>query len=111
MTLLSGLTYLSAVAFVTYGAVCLLTNHMKAEFERYGLSRYRRLVGVLELVGGLGLIVGSVLPLLHFASAGGLSLLMLLGLHARWRVGDAPVLLLPATLLLAANAWIFYARL
>ena len=43
---------LSAVAFLFYGIVCVSTSHMKVEFERYGLARFRVLVGVLECLGG-----------------------------------------------------------
>jgi hypothetical protein len=111
VAVLSVLTYLSAAAFLLYGSLCLFTNHMKSEFGRYGLSRYRRLVGLLEILGGCGLLLGTVTPLFHFVSAAGLSLLMLLGLLARWKVRDAPALLLPAALLLAVNMWIFWARL
>jgi hypothetical protein len=104
-------TFLSGATFVSYGIVCLTTNHMKAEFNRYGLSRYRTLVGALELLGGCGLFLGTLIPILHFVSSGGLSLLMVLGLRARWKVKDRPLLLLPAFILLLLNLWIFFEKL
>lgn len=107
MTLLNSLIFLSAFAFVFYGILCLSTNHMKAEFERYGLSRFRNLVGVLEVCGGLGLMLGFSYPILHLVSSAGLSLLMLLGLRARLKVGDPIASLLPAFILLIMNASIF----
>jgi hypothetical protein len=111
MNILTLFTLVSATAFIFYGALCLFTEHMKLEFERYGLSRFRKLVGVLELSGGLGLILGNYFSVFHFISAGGLSLLMILGLGARLKVRDRLVSLIPAFLLLLVNLWIFFEKL
>ena len=95
---------LSAIAFLFYGIVCLSTSHMKAEFERYGLARFRILVGVLECLGALGLLVGYFnRPVLVLAAAG-LMLTMLLGIATRIRIGDSLVRTLPAIVLRILNA-------
>jgi hypothetical protein len=99
-------TLVSALAFIVYGLLCLFTSHMKLEFERYGLSRFRRLVGTLELAGGAGLLLGFAVPWVQLLAAAGLSLLMALGLATRLRVRDKLVSLLPALLLLLLNLWI-----
>ena len=101
---------LSAIAFIVYGSLCLLTSHMKLEFERYGLSRFRSLVGALELLGGLGLLVGFAVPVVHTLASGGLSLLMALGLGVRLKLHDRAVSLLPALVLLLLNLWIFFQK-
>ena len=96
----------SAIAVLFYGIVCLSTSHMKAEFERYGLARFRILVGVLECLGGLGLIVGYFNRPVLVVAAAGLALTMLLGIATRMRIGDSLARTLPAIVLLILNAFV-----
>lgn len=97
---------LSVVLFLYYGLSGLLSDGMVAEFERYGLSRYRRLTGILEVLGAAGLVVGYfVLPVLVLASAG-LTLLMALGVATRIRVRDSVAETVPAFALMLVNAYI-----
>jgi len=70
------LSVLTSTLFIFYGASCLWSAAMKAEFERFGLSRYRLLSGVLEILGALGLALGFFFPSLRVAAASGLALLM-----------------------------------
>ncbi len=98
---------LSIAAFLFYGLGCLLFEGMSAEFERYGLSHFRKLTGALELAGALGLVAGYFVSFLDIPASGGLSLLMLMGVLTRIRVGDAVVSMLPALALLLVNAYIF----
>ncbi len=103
------LIFTSAVAFIFYGSLCLLTGHMKAEFNRYRLAKFRPLTGALELSGGLGLLVGhyNYAPLLYL-SASGLSLLMLLGVIVRIRSKDPLLEILPAFFLMLVNLKIIF---
>ena len=78
------LTAISAVAFLFYGLACLFSAKLVAEFERYGLARWRVVVGGLEVAGALGLIAGWWFPPLQTAAAAGLFALMICGLWARW---------------------------
>jgi hypothetical protein len=103
---LTATVVVSAVLFLVYGALCLFSDGMEEEFTRYGLSRFRRLTGALELVGGGGLLVGLRIPGLLVLAAGGLALLMLLGVITRIRVRDPLLETLPAAALLAANVFI-----
>jgi len=96
----------SAVLFLTYGLLCLFSDGMRAEFERFGLSRHRRLTGGLEVLGGLGLLVGSRVPEVMVVASAGLALLMLLGVAVRVRVRDPLLETLPAAALLVANVFI-----
>jgi hypothetical protein len=102
------LTLISSVAFIVYGALCVFSEHMKSEFERYGLLKFRKLVGILELLGGLGLLLGTLSKALLVFSASGLSLLMLLGLATRLRVRDRPIEMIPAAALLLLNLAIVF---
>lgn len=97
---------LSISLFLYYGTASLLADGMVAEFERFGLSRFRRMTGVLELLGALGLTVGLFLPAITVVSAGGLALLMALGVAVRVRVGDAALETLPAVVLGVVNLFI-----
>jgi hypothetical protein len=96
----------SALAFLGYGLSCLFTSHMEQEFKRYGLSKFRRLTGALEVAGGAGLLVGFVMsiPTLTLFAALGLSLLMAMGLIVRLRLRDTLLQCLPALILLVVNA-------
>jgi hypothetical protein len=53
------LIFISGLTFIFYGLLCLLTDHMKIEFKRYGFSQFRKLTGTLELLGGAGLLLGQ----------------------------------------------------
>jgi len=97
---------LSAVLFLVYGALCLFSGGMEEEFERYGLSRFRRLTGALEVLGGAGLLVGLLVPEVMIVAASGLALLMLLGVIARVRVRDPLLETVPAAVLLVANVFL-----
>jgi uncharacterized membrane protein YphA (DoxX/SURF4 family) len=96
----------SAVLFLVYGLLCLFSGSMKAEFERFGLPRYRRLTGALEVLGGVGLIVGLRVPEVLLVASAGLAALMLLGVIARVRVRDPLLETLPAAVLMVANVFI-----
>ncbi len=77
---------------------------MEAEFKRYGLARFRRLIGALECLGAVGLVVGHFnRPVLVLAAAG-LMLTMLMAIATRIRIGDSLVQTLPAIVLLVLNA-------
>lgn len=97
---------LSAIAFLAYGLACLFSDHMVGEFTRYGLARYRRLVGAVEVAGALGLVAGYWWTGAGIAAAAGLTLLMLAGVATRVRVRDSLVSTLPAIVLLALNAFV-----
>lgn len=98
---------ISIAAFLLYGLSCLFSDGMAAEFDRFGLSRFRRLTGGLEVLGALGLAAGFFLPWATLPAAGGLALLMVLGVMTRIRVGDPWLATLPAVALLLVNAFIF----
>ena len=101
---------LSIVLFLYYGAACLFSGAMVRDFERFGLSRFRRMTGALELLGGIGLLGGYQFPALVVAAATGLALLMTLGVGARLRVGDSFLQLRAALSLLIANSFIVVAH-
>jgi uncharacterized membrane protein YphA (DoxX/SURF4 family) len=97
---------LSILLFLYYGLSVLFSDAMVADFERFGLSRFRRLTGSLQVLGSAGLILGYVLPILVVAASGGLTLLMILGVATRYRVRDPFTQALPALVLAVMNLYI-----
>ena len=105
------LVIMSGLAFIIYGFLCTFSGHMVEEFERYGLSKFRTMTGVLEILGGVGILAGLLYrPLLLF-SAGGLTILMLLGVITRIRVSDPIIETVPAFILLFLNGYILLENL
>jgi hypothetical protein len=106
VTLFVSLTVLSGGAFVVYGISCLQSRAMEREFTRFGLVRFRVLVGALEVLGGAGLLLGLwYLPLLA-VSATGLAVLMALGVGVRMRLRDGVLVTLPALALFVVNGYL-----
>ena len=79
---------------------------MKQEFERWGLARFRLLIGTLEVLGGVGLFAGTTWPLVLTASSAGLCLLMVFGLAVRLKSRDGVLLSMPAAVLMLVNGYI-----
>ncbi len=98
-------------AFLYYGILCLFSEQMVAEFRRYRLARFRKLVGALEVVGGLGVLYGIFFTPLMVLATAGLALLMLLGVFARIRIRDPLVQMLPALLLMLISLYILFQAL
>lgn len=97
---------LSIALFLYYGLTCLFTDVRVAEFERFRLGRFRILTGSLEVLGALGLLAGYLAPFLVIVGAGGLALLMVLGVATRLRIRDSLVQMLPAIVLMLVNLYI-----
>jgi hypothetical protein len=108
LTLRSGFQLLSIGAFLYYGSLCLFSRELVLEFERYRLSRFRILTGLLEISGALGLWVGFYFPILKLIASAGLTLLMMCGIWARLRIRDPWFSFIPAFLLGLINFVIFY---
>jgi len=96
----------SGLGFLVYGYQCLTSQFMKEEFVRFKVPQYRTLTGILEILGGIGVLVGLQFPLLGILASIGLSLLMGLGVVARIRVGDGWVQCSPAFFFCILNAMI-----
>ena len=111
MTLLIGLVMLSSISFLYYGVAAITTKTMQAEFERYGLDKFRVLTGCLQLLGGVGLLIGLKIPLILIISSAGLSLLMLMGFGVRIKIKDGFLLSSPSFLFMLLNLYIFLASL
>lgn len=99
----------ASISFYLYGFSCLRSARMAAEFDRYGLARFRALTGYLQLAGALGLTLGMLgYPLLGFLAAAGLSLQMAFGVAVRLHIRDSYWQCLPAFIYCGLNAYIAY---
>jgi len=79
---------------------------MQQEYARYGLTPFRNLVGILQLLGATGLLVGYSQPWAGQSAAGGLAVLMLLGVGVRIKIKDTPLQTLPAFAYMILNAYL-----
>ncbi len=107
MNLLTGLTLLSSISFLFFGFACLFDVRMKEEFIRYHLADRRRLTGFLQILGGIGMLVGWLFaPVLAFVACLGLTLLMLLGFGVRMKIKDTWLQSLPSLCYALLNAFL-----
>lgn len=80
---------------------------MRKEFDRFRLSKYATLTGTLELMGGIGLLVGLKFNIVLLLSSGGLALLMLLGFGVRLKMKDGFWLTFPSVFFMIINIYFF----
>ena len=78
----------SAFSFIFYGIMSFTSNIMKSEFNRWGISKFRVVVGCAQLTGGFGLLLGFYFPVMTLLSSLGLTVLMCLGFILRLIVKD-----------------------
>ena len=85
---------------------------MATEFIRFGLTKSQRQgTGVLQILGALGILAGTIYPSIGLVAATGLSVLMLLGFGVRLKIKDSFVQSFPSFLMLVLNlraAFLFY---
>jgi uncharacterized membrane protein len=106
VTLNRALTIFSAIAFLGYGIVCVSSRSMVGDFRRFGLEHLRILTGVLEILGGIGLLVGLWWLPAQVIAGSGLALLMLCAFAIRLHVRDSVAASLPSFLLMLLNGYI-----
>ena len=111
MSLLNILILISSLSFIGYGVAYFTSPKMKTEFKRFGLEKVGTLTAVLELLGAVGLLAGLKFHLILLISAGGLALLMLLGVAVRIMVKDNLWITLPALFYMLLNTFIFFKSL
>ena len=112
----------SGISFIVYGISSFRSKRMISEFQRWGYGNQRKLIGCFQLIGGAGLIFGSLFVTNTFDSndslinsnniLGGSSLIltiMMVGaVFVRIDIKDKFVNILPATFYAILNFIIFY---
>ena len=97
----------SGVSFVVYGGLLFTSTGMQNEFKRFGLERFTKLIGLLELLGGVGLLVGLKFHFVLLISSCGLAILMFLGFGVRLKMKDGLWLSFPSLFFMLINLYIF----
>ena len=101
----------SGLGFLVYGCQCLVSRFMKAEFVRFKVPQYRILTGILEILGGFGVLCGLTFPVLGILASSGLAILMGLRVVTRIRVGDRLLQCAPALFFCILNGVIAFLHL
>lgn len=107
MNLLNILVCALSLVFLIYGIFCAGSTSMVADFQRFGLSNLRILTGILEILGGAGLLVGLKWRPALWMSSAGLSLLMLIAFGVRLKMRDSVAQSIPSLALMLLNLYIF----
>lgn len=98
------LALISGFSFAVYGYQTLFGTPPRGEYERYGMPTVRKFVGSTQLLGAIGVLLGLGYPPIGALAAAGLTLMMALALIVRFRLHDAPRLMVPAASLGAVNS-------
>lgn len=112
----------SGISFIVYGISSFKSKRMISEFQRWGYGNQRKLIGCFQLIGGAGLIFGSLFVINTFDSndslinsnnilAGSsliLTIMMVGAIFVRIDIKDKFVNILPATFYAILNFIIFY---
>jgi hypothetical protein len=103
-----GAKIISCLSFLYHGARCIFSKKIEIEFDRYGLSGFRKLTGVLQILGSLGIAAGFFIGGLTALSSLGLSILMMMGFFVRLKIRDPFLSTLPALFFSVLNFFIFF---
>ncbi|AOR28209.1 hypothetical protein FORMB_11630 [Formosa sp. Hel1_33_131] len=81
---------------------------MLSEYARWGYKNQRILLGCLQLLGGIGLLVGIVNPILLSVASFLLTFMMITAIFVRIKIKDSTVQMLPAIFYTVLNFIILY---
>ena len=107
MNLLNILIVVSSVSFLYYGISFFIGTDMQDEFERFKLKNFRQLIGSLQLLGGIGLLLGLKWLIILSLSSLGLAILMLIGFCVRIKIKDGILVSIPSFFFMLLNFYIF----
>ena len=98
----------SAISFIFYGISSFYSNRMISEYERWGYKKFRKIIASLQLIAGVGLLIGLYFPLLLTVVSALLTIMMITAIFVRIRIKDNIINILPAILYSILNFIVFY---
>jgi len=98
----------SAISFIFYGITSFFSKRMLSEYARWGYKNQRILLGCLQLLGGVGLIVGIVNSTLLIIASFLLTFMMITAVFVRIKIKDNIVQMFPAIFYTVLNFIILY---
>jgi hypothetical protein len=101
----------SAISFIFYGISSFYSNRMISEYERWGYKKFRKIIASLQLIAGVGLLIGLYFPLLLTVVSALLTIMMITAIFVRIRIKDNIINILPAILYSILNFIVFYKSL
>ena len=98
----------TAVSFIIYGYSSFISRRMKSEYARWGYNNQRKIVGSLQLLGGIGLILGLQINVLLITTSFCFIMMMTMAIFIRVKIRDNITDILPAITYLFLSILIFY---
>ena len=98
----------TAVSFIIYGYSSFVSRRMKSEFIRWEFGNHRKTVGSLQILGGLGLLLGLKYNILLVVSSFCFIMMMSVAIFIRIKIKDNITDILPAITYLFLSVMIFY---
>ena len=98
----------SAISFIFYGITSFFSKRMLSEYARWGYKNQRILLGCLQLLGGVGLILGIVNSTLLIIASFLLTFMMITAVFVRIKIKDNIVQMFPAIFYTVLNFIILY---
>jgi len=98
----------TAVSFIIYGYSSFISRRMISEYARWGYNNQRKIVGSLQLLGGIGLILGLKINVLLITTSFCFIMMMTMAIFIRVKIKDNITDVLPAITYLFLSILIFY---
>ncbi len=96
----------TGISFIIYGINSFYSKRMISEFKRWGYKKHRKTISSLQILGGLGLVIGLQINIILIASSLCLSIMMFFAIIVRVRIKDNVATILPAITYLMLSALI-----
>ena len=102
------LVVFSALSFIFYGINSFFSKRMVSEYARWGYSNQRILLGCMQLLGGIGLLVGLTNSVLLCVASFLLTFMMITAVLVRIKIKDSLINMFPAVFYTCLNFIILY---
>ena len=102
------LVVFSALSFIFYGINSFFSKRMVSEYARWGYSNQRILLGCMQLLGGIGLLVGLTNSVLLSVASFLLTFMMITAVLVRIKIKDSLINMFPAVFYTCLNFIILY---